>query len=190
MYPNLIAHIRKQVSLSNEEADIVLKYMKHVKVGKKDFLLKEGQICKANYFVEKGCLRLFFINEKGVEQITQFAIENWWMADYMSLDKQQPSQFYIQAIEASEVFVMDHLLQEELIKEVPAIERYFRLNMQRVYAAMQMRLKFWYDMSKEENYRFFTDLFPGFAQRIPQYMMASYLGFTPEYLSELRKKSK
>jgi CRP/FNR family transcriptional regulator len=190
MYPGLISHIRKQVVIGEEEIAIILQYMKPLPVKKKGYLLKEGQVCRSNYFVEKGCLRLFFINEKGTEQITQFAIENWWLADYMSLQMQVPSQFYIQAIEDTEVFVIDHLLLDELLQKVPAMERYFRLIMQRAYAATQVRFKFLSTFSKEESYRHFTESFPGFAQRIPQYMMASYLGLTPEYLSGIRKKTR
>lgn len=185
---NLIAHIKKQVALNEIETQLLSSRLKLLHVKKKEFLLQEGAVCKANYFVEKGLLRMFFINDKGVEQITQFALENWWLSDYMSFTMQSKAQFYIQAVENSEVIVIEHHLQEELFKQLPQLERYFRVMMQRAYAASQMRFKYFYDYSKEENYRQFVALFPEFIQRIPQYMLASYLGLTPEYLSELRKK--
>lgn len=131
---------------------------------------------------------MFYLTEKGTEQITHFALENWWLADYMSLSTQKPSSFYIQAIEASAIVSLDYRIQEELFSKLPQLERYFRIMMQRVYAAAQMRVKYLHDFSKEENYRQFITLFPAFAQRIPQYMLASYLGLTPEYLSEIRKR--
>lgn len=188
MYPNFIQHLKRYIALNEAEEQLLLHYIKPISLKKKDFLLREGEICKANYFVESGCLRMFFINEKGTEQIVQFALENWWMADNMSLIMQAKSPFYIQAIEHAEVIAVDYHKQEELFTRLPQMERYFRIIMQRVYAASQMRLKFFYDYSKEENYRAFVALFPEFVQRIPQYMLASYLGLTPEYLSELRKK--
>jgi len=188
MYPGIINHIRNYIQLTDEDANIILSYFKRLELGKKEQLLKEGQVCKANYFVEKGLLRMYFISEKGTEQITQFAIENWWMADHMSLMTQSPSQFNIQTIEKTEVYALDHLAQEKLLAELPQMEKYFRIILQRAYAASQFRIKYFYSLSKEENYRFFTNSFPGFVQRIPQYMLASYLNFTPEYLSELRKK--
>jgi CRP/FNR family transcriptional regulator len=186
---NLIAHIKKQVVLDEQEIEYLSNKVTLLTIKKKDFLLQEGGICKANYFVEKGCLRMFFINDKGIEQITQFAIENWWISDYMSFGKQLASNFYIQAVETSEIIVIHQNLQEELLKELPQLERYFRLNMQRALGAAQQRVKFFHDFSKEESYRHFISSFPEFVQRIPQYMLASYLGLTPEYLSELRKKA-
>ncbi len=184
----LLSHIKKYIALDGKEIEQLTPYFKLTIHPKKDFLLEEGDICRHNFFVEKGCLRMYFINDKGTEQITQFAIENWWIADYMSFDRQTPSPFYIQAIENSEIISIDHLQQDELLKAIPKMERYFRLVLQRAYAAHQLRIKFLYDLSKEESYQHFISGFPGFAQRIPQYMLASYLGFTPEYLSEIRKK--
>jgi CRP/FNR family transcriptional regulator len=188
MTSSLITHIKKYIDLTESEVDLLSQYFKSNKIAKKEFLLEADEVCKHNFFVEKGCLRMYFVNDKGAEQITQFAIENWWLADYMSFDRQTPSPFYIQAIENSEVVFIDHFRQEELLKAIPKLERYFRLVLQRAYAAHQLRIKFLYDLSKEESYQHFIAGFPGFVQRIPQYMLASYLGFTPEYLSEIRKK--
>lgn len=188
MYPNFIVHLKKYISLNDDEVQLLLSNVKPLITRKKDFLIQEGQTCKANYFVEKGLVRMFFINNKGIEQTTQFALENWWIADYMSLTTQTASHFYIQAVEASTVIAIEHHKQDQLFKQLPQLEHYFRLMMQRAYAAAQMRVKFFHVYSKEENYRQFVSLFPEFVQRIPQYMLASYLGLTPEYVSELRKK--
>ena len=184
----LITHIKKFVPLTADEEEIVNAHVRVLNIKKKAWLLTEGQICRSNFFVETGCLRMYYITDKGTEQITQFALENWWLADYMGLIMQKPSPFFIQAIEDVQVVALDHHKQEELLQRVPKMERYFRLMMQRAYAAMQMRVKYLHDFSKEEAYLQFTGLFPGFVQRIPQYMLASYLGLTPEYLSEIRKK--
>jgi CRP/FNR family transcriptional regulator, anaerobic regulatory protein len=186
--PGLIDHIKKFVPLNDEGSDTLLKYTSAVSVGKKETLLKEGQVCRQMIFVEKGCLRMFYINEKGTEQITQFAIENWWIADFMSYDRQQPSPYHIQSVEASDIWTIEHEMQDALVKELPQMERYFRLILQKAYAAAQMRVKYFREMNREEAYRQFSSDFPDFVQRVPQYMLASYLGLTPEYLSELRKK--
>ncbi|SFH28479.1 Crp/Fnr family transcriptional regulator [Pedobacter insulae] len=184
-----IDHIKRYVVLNETETQFLISKVNVLTVKKKEFLLQEGNVCKANYFVEEGLLRMFFINEKGVEQITQFALENWWLSDYMSFTKQLNAQFCIQAVEQSEVIAIPYYIQDELFEKLPQLEKYFRMVMQRAYAASQMRFKYFYDYSKEENYRQFVSLFPEFVQRIPQYMLASYLGLTPEYLSELRKKN-
>ena len=185
---SIITHIRKFVSLSDEQAEALLKFVLPLSVKKKETLLREGDLCRQMIFVESGCLRMFYINEKGSEHVTQFAIEGWWLSDFMSYDKQKPSEFNIQSVEASELWIVTHDTQDALIKELPQMERYFRLILQKAYAAAQMRVKFFHEMNREEAYRQFSRAFPGFVQRVPQYMLASYLGLTPEYLSELRKK--
>jgi CRP/FNR family transcriptional regulator, anaerobic regulatory protein len=162
--------------------------MEPLELKKREFLLKEGEVSRCNYFVESGCLRMFYNNDKMVEQTTQFALETWWLSDYFSFSKQQPSEYFIQAVEKSIVVAIDFQRQEQLFAEVPQMERYFRIMMQRALAASQLRVKLIYQLSKEEMYKHFSTSFPQFLQRVPQYMLASYLGLTPEYLSELRKK--
>lgn len=181
-------HLEKFISISDEEFETILTYFKPLQVSKKENLLQEGQVCRQHYFVLKGCLRKFFINEKGVEITTEFAIETWWLTDNKSFEFQSESPFSFQAVEKSEVLVIDFHSQEKLLQDFPVMERYFRFVYQRAYAAVQMRLKFLYNYSKDELYFHFIRLHPEFVQRIPQYLVASYLGFTPEYLSEIRKK--
>jgi len=188
MSQNLKNHIEKFVENSGQDYLEILKYITVINAAKKQNLLVEGKICKSNYFVSKGCLRLFFINEKGVEQTIQFALENWWLADYTSFSSQKPSEFYIQAVEKSEVLALDFLYQEEMLQRFPQMERYFRLVHQRAHAAFQFRIKSLYTLSREELYHQFNKRYPEFVQRIPQYLLASFLGFTPEYLSEIRSK--
>ncbi|WP_223815814.1 hypothetical protein [Adhaeribacter rhizoryzae] len=77
-----------------------------------------------------------------------------------------------------------------MLHQHPKLERYFRMIYQRAYAASQMRIKYLYDLSREELFYHFLDHYPDFVQRIPQYLLASFLGFTPEYLSEIRSKKR
>jgi CRP-like cAMP-binding protein len=184
----LLNHIQKFVVLSEEEQEILLSYITYHEVKKKDYLLRQGQICSANYFILQGCFRLYYMNDDGTEQILHFGIDNWWIADYESLEKQAPSEFYIRAVEPTSIAVLKKSIQEELFSKVPKMERYFRLVFQKAYTASQMRIKYIYTFSGEERYHHFNKSFPGFVQRIPQYMLASYLGFTPEFLSKIRGK--
>ncbi len=188
MSETLKNHIQKFVPLSDADFGQILPFFKTIEARKKENLLREGNICHSNYFVARGCLRLYFVNEKGVEQTVQFALENWWLADYTSFSAQKKSDYYIQAIEKSEILSIDFSSQEKLLKDFPLMERYFRLIHQRAHAAYQLRVRNLYSISREELYHQFSQLFPEFVQRIPQYLLASYLGFTPEYLSEIRKK--
>jgi len=181
-------HIRKFTQLNEADFEDILRFFKIRHVRKKENLLVEGQICKSHFFVLEGCLRKFFVNDKGVEQTTEFAIENWWITDNMAYEHQLKTEFYIQAVEPTQLLVIDRSAQDELLRKHPALERYFRFVYQRAYAAAQMRIKYLYSFSKEEIYYHFAKLQPAFIQRIPQYLIASYLGFTPEYLSEIRAK--
>jgi CRP-like cAMP-binding protein len=185
----LQVHINKFVAISDAEFDDILHYFQTQTFKKKENLLVEGQISKSNYFVLKGILRKFFVNEKGIEQTTEFAIENWWMTETFSFLQQSPTEFYIQAVENADVLSIHRDAQEKLLAEHPKMERYFRCVYQKAYAAAQMRIKFLYDYSREDLYHHFRSRQPEFLQRVPQYLIASYLNFTPEYLSEIRKKN-
>lgn len=188
MYPNFISHIQKYVNLDEISVARLNQYIIPRKLKRKEFLLEEGQVCNSLYFVEKGCLRMYFVDDKLNEQITHFALEHWWMADHFSFLDKKPSPYFIQTIEKSEILEINSGSFEAMLLELPQMERYFRIVMQRAVAAAQLRNKYLYEMSKEEFYQHFSTSFPEFVQRVPQYMIASYLGLTPQYVSELRKK--
>ena len=184
------SHLEKFIEINEEEFAGILPFFQVKKVRKKENLLVEGQICKSHYFVLKGCLRKFFINKKGIEQTTEFAIENWWITDNFAYERGLSTEFYIQAVENSEILIINRQSQEKLLIEYPKMERYFRFIYQRAYAASQLRIKYLYDLTKEEFYNHLCESQPEFVQRIPQYLIASFLGFTPEYLSEIRNKKR
>jgi CRP-like cAMP-binding protein len=188
MHNYLLNHIKKYVAITPDDEEIITRYFQFIDVKKKTHLFTEGQKCNYNYFVCQGCLRLYFIKENGQEQIIQFGIDNWWITDYMNFEQHKPSNLYLQTIEPSIVAAITYSQQEELYITVPAFERYIRIITQKAYAATQRRMQFFFDLSGEEKYHHFNNAFPGFVQRIPQYMLASYLGFTPEFLSKIRAK--
>ncbi len=176
MQMTFIDHIKKFVKLSDAEEQILYKYAKSESFKKKENLLSNGKVCRSLYFVEKGCLRMFFINSKAAEQITAFALEGWWIADYFSFMQNQPSEYYIQAIEASQVLSIDIQVFDDLLKEIPQLERYFRIIMQKNIAASQLRTKYLYEMSPKDLLQHFTSSFPDFIERVPLPMVYSYLG--------------
>lgn len=155
---------------------------------KKELLLQEGQRCHEKFFIVKGCVHLFYLRQNGVEQTIDFALENWWTSDFMAFQDGATAQFSIRAIEATEVLAISATRQREMLSAIPELNEYFHLVFQRAYAASQMRIRKTYEMSKEDLYQDFSSKYPAFLQRVPQYLMASFLGFTPEYLSEIRKK--
>jgi len=186
MYQPLLDHIAKFVTLEAAETDLLLAALDYREIKKKQHLLEQGQVCLHQYFIVKGCCRNYIINQKGAEQTTQFAIENWWLSDFLSFHNQQPSDFYIQAVENAALVSIEKNAMENLLEKVPKLERYFRLVLQKSFGASQRRIQYLFTQSAEERYRHFNNLFPEFVQRVPQYMLASYLDFSPEFLSKIR----
>ncbi len=133
---------------------------------------------------------MFFINDQGVERTIQFAIENWWITDPLAFLNEETTTFQIQALERTEVLAISKAQQEKLLLEYPQLERYFRTIYQISYGASLRKMKYLYGFSKEEIYFHFVTHFPEFAQRVPQYVIASFLDLTPEYVSEIRRKKR
>lgn len=183
------AHLEKFISINDDEFEAILKFFTTKTVAKKEMLQEEGKLCRYHYFVLKGLLRQFFINEKGVEQTTEFAIETWWLTDNIAYEHKRPASFSIQAVEPTELLYITKENQEALLQQYPVMERYFRFIYQRAFAANQIRMKYFFSLSKDEFYFQLLQLHPEFVQRVPQYLIASFLGFTPEYLSEIRKRA-
>lgn len=186
MITELQQHIARFIELTDDENSMLEHYFERNSLKKKEHLLRDGQICSKQYFISKGCFRQYIINEKGTEQTILFGIENWWMTDYLSFQTQSPSNFFIQAIENSEVLSIEKNALEDLLAKAPKLERYFRLVMQKSFGASQVRIKYLFTMSAEERYHHMNNLFPEFVQRVPQYMLASYLDFSPEFMSKIR----
>jgi CRP/FNR family transcriptional regulator, anaerobic regulatory protein len=190
MYDQLFDHLSRFVHLEKQEQELLLSYLQNKHVSRKEFLLTEGHVCSGMYFVLEGCFRLYAVTESGAEQILQFGIENWWISDYRSFENKSPSPYYIQAVEDSQVAIISIEVYEDLFHKVPKLERYFRLMMQRAYTAALRKMELLLSESAETRYQQFSENFPDFVQRIPQYMLASFLGFTPEFLSMLRAKNR
>ncbi|MBO0322424.1 Crp/Fnr family transcriptional regulator [Muricauda sp. CAU 1633] len=190
MSEQLFAHINKFVTVSNEDFQRINSFFESQSVSKKQILMEAGSPCDQNYFVLRGCLHMYFTSEKGVERTVQFAIDNWWMTDGLAYLNQTRTDFNIQAVEDTELLSISYEKQEQLLKEFPQLERYFRIMYQIGYGSSIMKMKYLFDFSKEEIYFHFTEHFPEFAQRVPQYLIASFLGLTPEYVSEIRAKKR
>lgn len=182
----ILNHIQKFVPLEDSEIDLLESSLTISQIKKKDHVLQEGEICNTMYFVVKGCMRQYIINSRGSEQTLQFGIENWWITDYLSYHNHTPSLFYLQAVETSDVIAIEKSVLESLLIQIPKLEKYFRIIAQRAFGAAQMRINFLFTMSAEERYHHINDNFPEFVQRVPQYMLASYLDFSAEFMSKIR----
>lgn len=188
MFAEIITHIKKFISLTEAEVELLTLYLTVKELKKKEHLLREGEVCQENYFVVKGMVRMYLITPKGAEQVIQFGIENWWITEYNSYKSGQPSGFYLQAIEKTTVVAINRNEQETLFEKIPQLEKYFRLVLEKAYSAQLMRIHYIFNLTGEEQYRMMMEKYPWFVQRVPQYMLASFLGITPEFLSMLRAK--
>lgn len=182
----LIEHIRKFIDLDESESELILSCFEKEKFKKKALLLEEGQTCNKQFFILNGLVRFYINNDKGSEQTLQFGIENWWITDYLSFEYQMPSHFCIQAIENLDVLCINRKSFDELLIKVPKLEKYFRLVIQKSFGASQVRIRYLFTMSAEERYHHMNTMFPEFVQRVPQYMIASYLDFSAEFMSKIR----
>lgn len=185
---NFYTHLNQFILISESDFEEILIYFEELNLRKKHILLEEGKVCDQYFFVLKGILRKYYINDKGSEQTIQFAIENWWMTEDFSLITSKSSEFYIQTVEKTDLLIISKDKMEKLCLRFPILNIYFKTIYQKAYAASQMRMKLSSEMTREQFFWHFNQQYPAFLQRIPQYMVASFLGFTPEYLSEIRKK--
>lgn len=155
---------------------------------KGEYILTEGEICKAALFVEKGLLRMFSIDHKGKEHLLQFAPEGWFMADHDSFYFSKPSMYNIQALEDTEVYLLNDLFFTELSKTYPEFSSFNTRMLHQHISQLQKRIVQLISDTAEERYLSFTQLYPDILLRVPQIMVASYLGITPESLSRVRKE--
>lgn len=187
MYELFFKKFRDQVSLTGEEEERIKSYLTPKKIRKKQYLLQEGDVCKSMAFVEKGLLREYLVDDAG-EHIIQFALEGWTIADLLSFLTSEPTTYNIDAIEDSELILISKTAHQALLQTEPKYETYIRLLMTNAYVALQRRVTSFISAPVEDQYTSFTRMYPDIVQRVPQHMIASYMGLTPETLSRVRKK--
>lgn len=188
MYEVFFQKFNEKVALTAEEQALFKTYLTPKKLRKKQYLLQEEDVCKFIAFVERGALRSYTVDEKGVERIIQFAVEGWTISDLYSFLTGEPATYNIDALEDSELVLISKPAHEELLKCLPKYETYIRLQLTGAYIAMQRRLTSIISMPLEDRYALFTEQYPAIVQRVPQHMIASYMGLTPETLSRVRRK--
>ena len=187
-YDGIHRYVNKYVNLSAEEGAVLETSLELKVVPKKTMLLQAGETCSFEAYLNRGCIREYFIDRTGVELTMEFAVEDWWVSDISSFENQIPSNMNIETLEECEMLVLSRQSKEDLLKRVPKLERMFRLMIQRHLAVVQNRLFRTVSWSAMEKYTEFKRRYPTIIQRVPQHYIASYLGITAESLSRLRKK--
>jgi len=174
--------------INKAELDYFTSLFQVKKLRKRQYFLQEGDICRYQAFVQQGLLRSYTIDAKGNEHILQFASEGWWMADLSSYLTGEPSFLTMDALEDSTLLLLPRQSWEEAMKKIPALEHYFRIIIQNNLVATQKRLLQSLAESAESKYNRFLQTYPDCVSRVPQHMIASYLGITRETLSRIRRQ--
>jgi CRP-like cAMP-binding protein len=188
MFEVLFQKFDEHIQLTEEEKQLCKTFFTPKKLRKRQYILQEGDVCKYVAFVEKGMLRSYTIDEKGNEHIMQFAFEGWWISDHYSFLTGEPAVYNIDALEDSELLLISKQAEEKMLQKIPKFEKYFRILLQNSLIATQRRLISSLSQSAEERYNQLISVCPTIPQRVPQHMMASFLGITPETLSRIRKQ--
>jgi len=188
MFEILFSKVEDKIKLSDIEKDICKSLFSPKKLRKRQYILQQDDICKNLVFVEKGILRSYSVDSKGNEHILQFAPEGWWISDVYSFLTGEAAVYNIEAIEDSELLLISRSSLDELYERVPKFERYFRLLSQANMVATHRRLTASLSDSADEKYLRLLSAYPNIVARVPQHMIASYLGITPETLSRVRKR--
>lgn len=184
----LLYYIRKWSDITREDEGVILSAFEPVVIKKRKDLLVAGQVCDYLYFVTKGCLRSFYIDSKGTEHIYQIRMDNNWISDLESFSSQRPSKYNIEALEDSQLLRISYQRMEKLYKEIPKLERYFRILFQKAYVNALSRLNATMWETAVDRYNNMLVEHPEVFQRVPLVYIASYLGITPESLSRIRKR--
>lgn len=183
----IVHKINDSESLDDHEFELIKSVFVPKKLRKKQYLLQEGEINKFHCFVCKGCLRMYRVDEKGQEHIFQFAIENWWTGDRESLISGKPTKYNIEALEDSELLIIKQADMDMLTAKIPAVRAMINNIQQNNVIATQNRIHAAISYTAEEKYLNFIKTYPDIFQRVPQQMIASYLGITRETLSRIRR---
>lgn len=184
----IIDHFRDYLPLSNSDVSELESRFKEISIKRRDFILREGEVCKDYFFIVEGSLRMFKIDQNGKEHNLQFAIENQWITDIGSFHSEHPSALNIKAIESSSLL---HISKSDLLYLFSYHEKFnriFRVMVENAFVELQMRVLDNIGSSAEKRYHRFINDHPELVGRISNVQIASYIGVTPEFLSTIRKK--
>lgn len=186
MFDAINRSVRQYAAFTDQEITLFNSLLQYREYSRKTLLLQEGEVCNFESYINKGCIRNYYIDDKGDEVTLQFAVEGWWVSDITSFHDRRPSKMFIETLEDCAVLVLTPDSKEQLLQQVPAFERMFRLMVQRNLARLQERLFQTITTTATEKYLDFLERYPDIPQRVAQHYIASYLGFSPEFLSKVR----
>ncbi len=183
-----LQYLKRYIDLTDYEKTVLESKLRYRTYLKRQYIVQSGDVCRYQTYIVSGKVRTFYLDNDGNEHVIAFGIENWWVGDICSFTTQTPADFNSQCLENTKVIQITYDDMEQLYKEVPKMERFFRLVIQKAYGNMSKRIVRAHSLSARERYLLFLEEYPEIVQRVPQYMIASYLGMTKEFLSSIRSQ--
>ncbi|WP_394746917.1 Crp/Fnr family transcriptional regulator [Spongiimicrobium salis] len=178
-------HIEEIISLTDEEFDFVLSHFEPITKRKHQYIVQEGEFINREYWVLKGCLKSYFLDENGKEHILRFALEHYWVTDYEAFVKQLPSKIYIDCLEDCQMLYISFENRDKLSAQMHKMERFWAKKSKFGRIALQNRILSLLKNSAKERYDMLLTQYPELFQRVPKKLIASYLGVSRETLSRL-----
>ncbi|CAM3650761.1 Crp/Fnr family transcriptional regulator [Sphingobacterium prati] len=187
MYSTILNNISKYVTLDAQEELLFTGMLTFKSIPKKTIVLKAGDICDFNAYIQKGCIRIFYIDDNGYEVTLSFATQDCWVSDVSSFYERIPSLFSIETLEETDIYFLSSHAKEEICKSIPKLEGVFYNQIIQNLSSIQKRLVKIFTTTATERYEEFISVYPSILRRIPLYYIASYLGITQAFLSKIRK---
>ena len=179
-------HVARHISLTDDEQEYFVSLLRIIKVRRKQSIVQPEFNCRYRSYVYNGAMGAYLLDKNANEHIIALAIEDWWITDYSSYIFQQPSTLFVEALEYTTLIQIDYESEQLLKEAIPKFEKFFRIVTERAFAFLQKRILSMLSLTAEERYEDFMNMYPQIAKRVPQYVLASYLGMSTEYLSKLR----
>lgn len=190
MHTIIASHVKRYVNPTEKDLQLFSSYLNQLSVAKGKFLLQPGTQVMHEYFVIKGCLKAYYLDDKGHRHIIQFAIENWWIGDFDAFFNAVPSKLHIEAVEDATLLSINYNNLQQLFKIAPVFERYFRLLTTNAFISQRKRILSSLEKDTKDRYLEFCESYPDIENRIANYDIANYLGVSAENLSRVRSKLK
>ncbi len=182
----LLTYITRFIELSTREVAILSEQIKVRTYLKGQYIVQQGDVCEYESFILSGSAKTFFTDQEGHEHVVMLAIENWWTSDLGSFITREPADYHVQCLEKTTVAQFSFDALTSLYEEIPQLERFFRIILQNAYVESQRRIVRNLSLPAKERYKLFLENYPEIEQRFPQYLIASYLGITKQFLSRIR----
>ncbi|MBU3024701.1 Crp/Fnr family transcriptional regulator [Zobellia galactanivorans] len=187
-YIELANFIQKNIHIEDDDLKTVLSYFKSIKKGKNEILLSHGKHSQVSYFVKKGCLRLFYIDEEGKDVTRYIAFENQFATELVSFITNEPAQESIQVIENSELLYITHEDFRHLMTLVPKWKDFYSIYLEKAYVNNAKRLISFTTLDASERYKQLFKINPNIVKRLPNKIVASYINISQETLSRIKSK--